>query len=680
MWITQSYARPSAAVMDDYGLSFQMSAEQHRPPVALKATIRDSAAYARAMLALFAVVGSDGRFKSKDHSAYQAWVQARYLEELAPEFEARRRALPGQMQQRDALRLRISELEELSRPHLIQLRSADLWSARVHYWKWLARHNRDLWWILDPVVSVHPDGVIFEVFSVDESSYGRVTVPFDKLDTVGETVFGTTNVDFSDALADELRRVRPYRPARLEVEGGGVAIGTDVGSAFEKKIDLPPSWVRGFLQVQSAAALPGVELTLSAATVADILAVLHERREKESPRSLRFVLTPGEMPKIVIEPWNIEIRESTQIYNGEFTGEIRIWGRRRLFTLEGMLPHGALVGVKLLGTGMPSFWSVEQDGHRFDIGLSGWTQNDWSRAARFDLLAATSSISEGDVELAAQRLTAALRLTPLELAEMSDLSRDAATSALQQLCREGRAMYDIATNVYRWRELFPAQARAVLGPEDPKLAYARRIVAAGGVKWLREGQGDNDFGRSENATRLYATVRGLNTEGTAHRERKFDVTIDVDADGRVVFAQCTCAEFRRNGLKQGPCSHILAASALASRQIADARTVASTGSAGTGGGGSAALALDRFKDQNWVFTGALKLFTREQAEALVQQGGGKTAGGVSRHTSYLVAGERAGTKLLKARLFGVPVLTEQQFKAILEGKTVEEAISGGGAE
>ncbi|WP_204301607.1 hypothetical protein, partial [Stenotrophomonas maltophilia] len=75
---------------------------------------------------------------------------------------------------------------------------------------WLSKNDSAAWWILDPVVSVHPDAVVFEVFSQDESSYGRVTVPGDKLELFGETIFGTTNVDYSRALADEIRRVRTY--------------------------------------------------------------------------------------------------------------------------------------------------------------------------------------------------------------------------------------------------------------------------------------------------------------------------------------------------------------------------------------------------------------------------------------------------------------------------------------
>ena len=51
-------------------------------------------------------------------------------------------------------------------------------AARSKYFAWLRRATvRPPGWVLDPVVSVHPDAVMFEVFSQDESSYGRVTVP-----------------------------------------------------------------------------------------------------------------------------------------------------------------------------------------------------------------------------------------------------------------------------------------------------------------------------------------------------------------------------------------------------------------------------------------------------------------------------------------------------------------------
>src|SRR5690606_38962879 len=131
-----------------------------------------------------------------------------------------------------------------------------------------------------------------------------------------------------------------------------------------------------------AASLPATQVVFSASTIAELLLALRSRREREGPRSLKFHLVPGGRPTIEIEPWGTVISESSQLWQGEAAQEIRIWGRRRLLVLESMLPHAQDVTVQLLGTGMPSYWSVANNGHRFDLGLSGWTENDWSAAAR----------------------------------------------------------------------------------------------------------------------------------------------------------------------------------------------------------------------------------------------------------------------------------------------------------
>lgn len=669
MQVTQAYSKPSQAnLREDGGLSLSVSAELSRPGVQLDAQVKDSLAYARVMLALYEVVSGDQRAKPKDHTAYQIWVQERYMEELSTEMAGQLKRIPGLKSRRDVLSTAIKDLQKQVWPLQREVQSKDYWEAVSRYRQWAWKNDPDLLMVLDPVVSVHPDCVVFEVFSIDESSYGRVTVPMDKLDTFGETRFGTTNVDYSKALADEIRRVRSYRPAFLSVASGGVSVATGAGERLEKKIDLPPTWVRGFLQVQSAAAFAGVDLTLSASTLADVLSVLRRNKEKVSPRSLRFILKPGEKPKIVVEPWNVEVTEPYHVYNGDFSGEIRIWGRRRLLSLENLLPYADKVQARLLGTGMPSYWTVFQKGHRFDLGLSGWTKNDWSRAARFDLLASTGKVSDGDIAQAAQALEKHLRLSPEELAGKSDLSREAATTALQRLCREGRAMFDLAENVYRWRQLLPFPAE-VDDEGDQRLNLARRLVASGGVRFLKPGEEDEEAGGmgaftdpDDAVTRYRAVVRG----GESKRERKFNVILDLDADGRARFVNCNCAWHRREKLRKGPCAHILAATVLASQQMVSAGAAAPAASGDSAKSGGGVLRPDRFAGMNLVFTGALTLFTREQAEALVVQGGGKASGSVSKNTTYLVAGDKAGSKLDKAKQLGVKVLTEAEFKKMLE--------------
>ena len=57
--------------------------------------------------------------------------------------------------------------------------------------------------------------------------------------------------------------------------------------------------------------------------------------------------------------------------------------------------------------------------------------------------------------------------------------------------------------------------------------------------------------------------------------------------------------------------------------------------------------------------------SREEISALIEANGGKVSGSVSKNTDFLVAGEKAGSKLAKAQSLGVKVLTEDEFLAML---------------
>ncbi len=74
---------------------------------------------------------------------------------------------------------------------------------------------------------------------------------------------------------------------------------------------------------------------------------------------------------------------------------------------------------------------------------------------------------------------------------------------------------------------------------------------------------------------------------------------------------------------------------------------------------------NRFAGKTIVLTGALTAFTREEVTEKIELLGGKAAGSVSKKTSFVVAGENAGSKERKARDLGIPVLTEAEFLEML---------------
>lgn len=526
----------TSASSDAASSSFAFAPDTLRQPTFFTGKVARHLAFREAISALHHVVVSDLRFKPRDRTAYFEWLKQNETNFLA-EATAQSAALkPRIAELQDRIRGLDRERDRLMKP---------FWAARQAYFNYLYKQNRDAWIVLDPVITVHPDEIFFECFSLDESSYGRLSCDHDVFESLGEMAFGTTNIDYSHALYDEFQKIRSYRDTTLTVDPSGFEVQTGDDLDFrEEKIDLPDSWVRGFLQVSSAMTLPAHVFDLHPVDMANILTRLAQRKEKAGPRSLRFLLKPDAPVEVVIEPWNDRLTFNRSIYRGKSPAGIRIWGRRRLAILGRALPLARSVRVHLTGTGLPSFFVVDFGGLRFTLGLSGWTANDWSSAGQFDLLAPRHRVDSDTAQRIFATLGKSHAATAAELAQQTGVDQTLVHAALTAYTQSGRVMFDLDKSLYRLREL----TREPLSSAQLRFASAQEEMADRliGANLATIGSIDRNQG-----------IRAI-SGSVLDNARTEQVSLVLDDDDRLVEARCSCHFYSHNKMMRGPCEHMLA--------------------------------------------------------------------------------------------------------------------------
>jgi len=73
-----------------------------------------------------------------------------------------------------------------------------------------------------------------------------------------------------------------------------------------------------------------------------------------------------------------------------------------------------------------------------------------------------------------------------------------------------------------------------------------------------------------------------------------------------------------------------------------------------------------FAGKSIVVTGSLERWERREIETLIEEYGGKAASSVSKKTAFVIAGEKAGSKLVKAQGLGIQILTEEEFEQMIK--------------
>lgn len=397
---------------------------------------------------------------------------------------------------------------------------------------------------LDPIVTIHPDQVIFETYSTDGSCYARLTAAVSAFEDDATIQPGTTNIDFAWDLRPLLTTLRSSHPTTLTI--GGAPTGSTLDRE-SRQASLPDQWVKGFLQVQGALTAHPFMLHVRPVDLASIITYLDEHKTRRSPQALRYEFTPGAPIAVVLEPWNARLTLRGPDYTG-FQRVVRLWGRQRLQLLRGILPFADRVTVLILGRGLPHVYVCHCGPYQFMLAIAGWTADDWTMGSSFDLLAAftgaTAERTQRVFAVLAERQTARRE----EIALATGVPGNEVEQALFQLSRAGRVLYDPLTGRYRARDLFATPLDLeTLFVADPRVETAQRLLEGDAVTITSVRQGGS---RARPTTRISAKV---------HDDIDYAVEVQIDENGRLRYGKCQCAFFRLNTLTRGPCAHILAA-------------------------------------------------------------------------------------------------------------------------
>ncbi len=507
---TLRYQQPS----DFHADALQLFTHLERDTVQFSARIKEPLAFRESLATLFAIVSSDYRYIPKDRAAYAAFMQMR----------------------------RSSQNQGLAK-------------AYRAYFDWLLRNDPQAWLMLDPIISVHPDGLLLEVFSKDEGCYASLALDNEFFDEQGETQFGTTNIDFSQELAQGIEQIRSFRATHFVVGKEAVSFKTETAAALpnteviEKRIQVPPTWLRGLLQVQSASQLPSDTFFLKPIDLYNVLRYLRLNADiKGKKRGLRIELVPHQQPRLVLEPNDWVIEGSAEAYQGKQAKVIRLWGRRRLSLLKRCLPFAETIEVQVLGNGMPSFWILGGKGMSLTLAITGFTASNWAQALNFDLLLPRRTDTVAELKTVVDKLKQVYVSTLDDLMQATKLNEQTCRTALQQASQQGLVIFDLAHDVYRYRPLTERpleMAHFQFRHPAEKLAYD--LVA-----------------RQKAISPLQINVIPL--EGTEisaeitvkEDKREYLAKLKITEEGQISKAACSCHQIMTHGLSQGACSHLLA--------------------------------------------------------------------------------------------------------------------------
>lgn len=573
MKVNYQYASPSMCVNQGeetvLGLSPDLSRDEK---VSFLGKLKHPLIFRDAMLMLREIVISDMSIKKKERVEFFEWLDSeierrilkheQYLPGVRENLNKDMNDLLGKLDEKNS---DIAKLIDIKNNLKKEIDNHDVWKdyykLERDFWKFIKDRDLDLWFVLDPVITVHPDQVSFEAFSLDESTYGCLSIDMEEFELLQKPGLGTTNIDFSAKLAKEIERFRTYNDVQLSVNPEGFTVDTGIiPEHMEKKIDLPETWIKGFNQVSSAATLGGTDIELSPIDIYDICSFLRRHKEQKSHRYMKWILEPKKPVKIVFEPFGKELTLKS-IYNGEKYKEEKIWGRRRWLVVEKIIPLPKSFTVRLLGFGMPQFITADLGTMKMTIGFSAWSSNDWVKGTAFNILG--GFIGEGNYDKV-YKLMKEKRYLSLDSIydNLKGDSKVTNKAGIGMLLKRGEAYFDLTKDTVRFRRL--------CNEPIPKELYETTEMEFKVQEHMREGMDNfsasmsdsNEFIFNHSFKMANSKYKHWKFRGSEDYNREYDLTetqLIIDEDGQISKVKCKCREFNKGPRNiSAPCAHILA--------------------------------------------------------------------------------------------------------------------------
>lgn len=573
MKVNYQYSSPSMCMHNEGHTTLGLSPDTSRDEkVSFLGKLKNPLIFRDAMLMLRQIVIADTSRKKKERTEFFLWLDneierrvhehEKYIPEIKEELKKNMNVVLNKISEKDS---NIEKLLNIKSELKKEIDKYDAWNdyylMEKKFWSFIKNRDYNLWFVLDPVITVHPDQVTFEAFSVDESIYGCLSIDMEEFELLKEPMLGTTNIDFSSKLAEEMERFRTYTDVELSVNPEGFTVDSGImPEHIEKKIDLPETWIKGFNQVSSAANLKGITVEISQTDMYDICSFLRRHKENKSPRYMKWIFEKNKPVKIVFEPFGTEIVLKA-IYTGDKKREEKIWGRRRWLVMEKLIPIAESFKIKFLGFGMPQFIIADLGKMKMTVGFSSWSANDWVKGTAFNIM--SGFIGDGNYNEVYSLLKKNRFMSIDDIcSELNEKTRSENISGIGSLLKRGEGYFDAVNDVIRFRKLCNQPIPEELYKTTPMEMQVKQLIDSG-MEYFKVKMTEKNEYIFMNSYKVendkYKNYRYRGTEDYSRKYNLIETILVIDEDGQICKLQCDCKEFKKGPRNiSAPCAHILA--------------------------------------------------------------------------------------------------------------------------